>query len=172
MPGTPNPSTPGEAFMDTPIVNGTAYPYLEVEPKAYRFRILNAANDRFLNLQLYVAADKTTWTPANPATPGIPGSPTALCAATADPTDCTEVKMVPVAGQPNQSGGHAERHPRSGNERTGLDPDRHRRRLPAEAGCGTPAAHRLEPQPDYLQFRQRQSALASPGIGGAGGCRG
>ncbi len=59
MPGVPNPSMPGESFLDTPIVNGTAYPYLEVEPKAYRFRILNAANDRFFNLQLYVAADKT-----------------------------------------------------------------------------------------------------------------
>ena len=44
-----------EAFMDTPLVNGTAYPYMEVEPKAYRFRILNAANDRFFNLQFYVA---------------------------------------------------------------------------------------------------------------------
>lgn len=55
IPGTPNPSMPGEAFMDTPIVNGTAYPYLEVEPKAYRFRILNTANDRFFNLQMYVA---------------------------------------------------------------------------------------------------------------------
>ena len=41
--------------MDTPLVNGTAYPYLEVEPKTYRFRVLNAANDRFFNLQLYVA---------------------------------------------------------------------------------------------------------------------
>ena len=69
MPGTPNPSMPGEAFMDTPVVNGTAYPYLEVEPKAYRFRILNAGNDRFLNLQLYVAADKTT-----PTTPGTVGT--------------------------------------------------------------------------------------------------
>jgi len=56
MPGTPNPSMPGEAFMDTPIVNGTAFPYLVVEPKAYRFRILNASNDRSLNLQLYKAA--------------------------------------------------------------------------------------------------------------------
>lgn len=55
MPAMPYPSMPGEAFMDTPIVNGTAYPYLEVEPKAYRFRILNAADDRFFNLQLYVA---------------------------------------------------------------------------------------------------------------------
>ena len=71
-PGNPNPSIPGEAFLDTPIVNGTAYPYLEVEPKAYRFRVLNASNDRFLNLQLYVAADKTA-----PTTPGTTG--TVLC---------------------------------------------------------------------------------------------
>ncbi len=55
IPGTPTPSMVMEAFMDTPVVNGTAYPVLEVEPKAYRFRILNAANDRFLNLQLYKA---------------------------------------------------------------------------------------------------------------------
>ena len=54
-PGTPNPSLVPEAFMDTPIVNGTAYPYLKVERKAYRFRILNASNDRTLNLQLYFA---------------------------------------------------------------------------------------------------------------------
>jgi FtsP/CotA-like multicopper oxidase with cupredoxin domain len=54
-PDTPNPSTPMEAFQDTPVVNGMAYPYLEVEPKAYRFRILNAADDRFFNLQMYQA---------------------------------------------------------------------------------------------------------------------
>ncbi len=41
-----------EAFNDTPIVNGTAYPTTTVDPKAYRFRILNAANDRFCNLSL------------------------------------------------------------------------------------------------------------------------
>jgi len=55
-PGTPNPSMVAEAFMDTPVVNGAAYPYLTVEPKAYRLRILNAANDRFWNLQLYQAS--------------------------------------------------------------------------------------------------------------------
>jgi len=55
IPGTPNPSGVPEAFMDTPIVNGTAYPFLEVQPKAYRLRILNAANDRFLNLSLFTA---------------------------------------------------------------------------------------------------------------------
>jgi FtsP/CotA-like multicopper oxidase with cupredoxin domain len=55
IPGTPNPSTVPEAFLDTPLVNGCAYPYLRVAPKAYRFRILNACNDRSLNLQLYYA---------------------------------------------------------------------------------------------------------------------
>jgi FtsP/CotA-like multicopper oxidase with cupredoxin domain len=55
IPGTPNPSQAGEAFMDTPVINGVAYPYLEIDPQAYRFRILNAADDRFFNLQLYVA---------------------------------------------------------------------------------------------------------------------
>ena len=53
MPGVPHPSMPGESFQDTAMVNGTAFPYLEVQPKAYRFRILNVANDRFFNLQLY-----------------------------------------------------------------------------------------------------------------------
>jgi len=48
-------TTTPEAFMDTPVVNGVAYPTLSVDPKAYRFRILNAANDRMINLGLYVA---------------------------------------------------------------------------------------------------------------------
>lgn len=51
----PEPSTTPEAFMDTMVVNGTAYPYMTVEPKPYRFRILNASNDRMLNLSLFVA---------------------------------------------------------------------------------------------------------------------
>jgi FtsP/CotA-like multicopper oxidase with cupredoxin domain len=93
MPGNPNPSIPGEAFMDTPIVNGTAYPYLEVEPKAYRFRVLNAANDRFLNLQLYVAADKKS-----PTTAGTTGA--VLCNGAVPVADCTEVAMVPVSVAP------------------------------------------------------------------------
>ena len=53
IPGIPNPSGVPESFMDTPIVNGNAYPYLSVQPKLYRFRILNACNDRFVNLQIY-----------------------------------------------------------------------------------------------------------------------
>jgi FtsP/CotA-like multicopper oxidase with cupredoxin domain len=55
MPGTPNPSIVPEGFMDTPLVNGTVYPFAQVGQKAYRFRILNASNDRTINLQLYYA---------------------------------------------------------------------------------------------------------------------
>jgi len=55
IPGTPNLSVGMEHFNDTPIVNGTAYPTVTLPPGEYRFRILNAANDRFWNLQWYVA---------------------------------------------------------------------------------------------------------------------
>ena len=63
IPGVPWVSAPGESFFDTALVNGTVYPTMTVEPTAYRFRILNAANDRFWNLQLYKATgiiDKVT----------------------------------------------------------------------------------------------------------------
>ena len=59
IPGTPNPSLVPEAFMDTMLVNGTPYPYLKVGRHAYRFRILNASNDRTLNLQIYFAKSNT-----------------------------------------------------------------------------------------------------------------
>ncbi|HSF82572.1 MAG TPA: multicopper oxidase domain-containing protein [Anaerolineales bacterium] len=57
MPSTPYISMGMESFNDTPVVNGMAYPTITLEPKAYRFRILNAANDRFFNLSLYQAVD-------------------------------------------------------------------------------------------------------------------
>ena len=59
MPGTPNISMGMESYNDTPTVNGTAYPTTTLQPKSYRFRVLNAADDRYFNLQLY-KADPTT----------------------------------------------------------------------------------------------------------------
>ena len=59
IPSTPNISVGMEAFHDTPLVNGTAYPKTTVSPKTYRFRILNAANDRIFNLHWYVADPRT-----------------------------------------------------------------------------------------------------------------
>lgn len=43
--------TPGFAG-DTIIVNGKAWPYLEVEQRKYRFRILNSSNERFYRMRL------------------------------------------------------------------------------------------------------------------------
>jgi spore coat protein A len=41
-----------EFFGDTVLVNGKVWPYLEVEPRKYRFRILNGANARVWHLTL------------------------------------------------------------------------------------------------------------------------
>jgi FtsP/CotA-like multicopper oxidase with cupredoxin domain len=65
-----------EDFGDTPLINGTAYPVLNVDPKAYRLRILNASNSRMFNIGLYLA------------------DPTVV---TADGRTGTEVEMVPSA---------------------------------------------------------------------------
>src|SRR5665648_131099 len=61
---------------------GTVYPYTNVQPKAYRLRILNASNDRMLNLQMYTA---------DPAQSSADAAPRAN----------TEVKMVPAVPHPS-----------------------------------------------------------------------
>ena len=65
IPGTPLISAGMEQFNDTPVVNGTAYPTVTLEPKSYRLRFLNAANDRFWNLQWYVGDETTASTGTN-----------------------------------------------------------------------------------------------------------
>jgi FtsP/CotA-like multicopper oxidase with cupredoxin domain len=86
MPGVPFNSMGMESFNDTPVVNGTAYPTLTVDPKAYRFRILNAANDRFFNLSLYQAVD-ATGVLCNAANPNPAPESTGVA--------CTEVALNP-----------------------------------------------------------------------------
>ena len=41
-----------EAFGEAHLVNGKLFPYLDVEPRKYRLRILNGANGRFYRLSL------------------------------------------------------------------------------------------------------------------------
>ncbi len=41
-----------EVYGDAQLVNGKLFPYLDVEPRRYRFRVLNAANGRFYYLSL------------------------------------------------------------------------------------------------------------------------
>jgi spore coat protein A len=45
------PWTP-EVFCDGVLANGKLFPYLEVEPRKYRFRVLNGSNARFFHLTL------------------------------------------------------------------------------------------------------------------------
>jgi spore coat protein A len=42
----------GEYFGDTMLVNGKVWPFLNVEPRMYRFRILNGCNARIMSLDL------------------------------------------------------------------------------------------------------------------------
>ncbi|HLI78419.1 MAG TPA: multicopper oxidase domain-containing protein [Candidatus Binataceae bacterium] len=53
-PVSANPAEPWipEFFGDIIVVNGKAWPYFEVEPRKYRFRLLNAANGRFFRFSL------------------------------------------------------------------------------------------------------------------------
>ena len=52
----PNPQTHPfwipEFFGDAIVVNGKTWPYLNVEPRRYRFRVLNGCNARFLELTI------------------------------------------------------------------------------------------------------------------------
>jgi FtsP/CotA-like multicopper oxidase with cupredoxin domain len=74
---TGGPSATPESYMDTAVVNGIAYPVLNVDPKAYRVRFLNGANDRYWNLSLWVADSTQT---------------------SSDNRSNTEVKLVPADG--------------------------------------------------------------------------
>jgi spore coat protein A len=53
-PVSPDPERPWvpEAFGEAHLINGKLFPYLDVEARKYRFRILNGANGRFYRLSL------------------------------------------------------------------------------------------------------------------------
>jgi spore coat protein A, manganese oxidase len=50
-PGAPDPSIVAEFFGDFILVNGMAWPVLDVEPRKYRFRVLNGSDSRFYVLE-------------------------------------------------------------------------------------------------------------------------
>ena len=53
-PVSPKPETPWvpEVFGNAILVNGKLFPYLEVEPRKYRFRVMNGSNGRFYRFSL------------------------------------------------------------------------------------------------------------------------
>jgi FtsP/CotA-like multicopper oxidase with cupredoxin domain len=61
-PGTPyHPKLAPEFFGNVVLVNGVAWPYLNVEPRKYRFHFLNASNARMYNLRLVNQATGEIW---------------------------------------------------------------------------------------------------------------
>jgi spore coat protein A, manganese oxidase len=56
-----------EFFGNTVVVNGRTWPFLEVEPRRYRFRFLNGCNSRFLILK--IVDDPAAARPANASLP-------------------------------------------------------------------------------------------------------
>ena len=53
-PVSPDPQSPWvpEVFGNAILVNGKLFPYLEVEPRKYRFRVLNGSNSRIYHVSL------------------------------------------------------------------------------------------------------------------------
>ena len=149
-PGTPSLSVATNAFHDTMLVNGTAYPYVKVGRKAYRLRILNACADRQLNLQLYYAiSDRIARIGAN-------GAPELQ-------TDSGDVLMLP--GMSSATGGWPARWPTDPREGGVPDP---RAAGPAMIQIGNdggllPQAATINATPVGLEYRYPTDQEASMG---------
>jgi FtsP/CotA-like multicopper oxidase with cupredoxin domain len=131
-----------ESFLDTATVNGKVYPTMTVDPKTYRFRILNASNDRTVNLSLFQAVDGAgNVCDSRLSTPPVPNATVVYTGTAADtPATCTELKMVPAM----PGSGFPAKWPVDG--RPGGVPD------PATAG------------PDLVQIGSEGGLLPAPAI--------
>ncbi len=99
-PGNPdiNPYAIPEFFGDVICVNGRSWPYLEVEPRRYRFRLLNASNARMYGLFLTNASGPSApdiWQISTDG--GLLDSPVNVnfVPFTFNPTGCSEVILPP-----------------------------------------------------------------------------
>jgi spore coat protein A, manganese oxidase len=96
-----------EMYGDASLVNGKLRPYLEVEPRSYRFRLLNASNARIYTL--FFAGAKPAATPAADAPvlhqigsdQGLLAAPVGLTSVTLAPAERADVVVdfAPFAGQ-------------------------------------------------------------------------
>ena len=98
----------GEYFGDVMLVNGKVWPFLDVEPRLYRFRILNGCNARILNLDIpgvkmsQIGAEGGLWDAPVPVTQ--------LVLAPAERADVI-VDFSTVAGQRLQMSNHQPPRP-------------------------------------------------------------
>ena len=122
--GAPERPWVSEVYGDAHLVNGKLFPYLDVEPRPYRFRVVNASNSRFYDLAL-----------ANGATFHQIGTDQGLLAA---PVPLT--KLDPGAGGARRSG---RRLPGArGDERDPQEPGARAHAVPRRARAGRSGARR------------------------------
>ena len=132
--------------------------------KAYRFRILNASNDRILNLQLYYAESNKIAKVTRPARPTLPDQRPARSTMVAGRRRTPTARPGRPPGRPTAATA-ACRTRRA--RRPEHHPDRHRGRLPADAGRAAQHARRLQLQPPRHRRAQRRQQDALPGPGRA-----
>lgn len=86
----------GEYFGDTMLVNGKVWPYLDVQPRLYRLRILNGCNARILSLDI-----SGVWMWQIGAEGGMWDSPVAVSRLVMAPAERADVLVdfSPLAGQ-------------------------------------------------------------------------
>ncbi|HEU4732315.1 MAG TPA: multicopper oxidase [Kofleriaceae bacterium] len=69
--GPPNPDVHPfwipEFFGDVIVVNGKSWPFMEVQPRRYRFRVVNGSNARFYQMQLMRSVNHQPTTTPGPA---------------------------------------------------------------------------------------------------------
>jgi FtsP/CotA-like multicopper oxidase with cupredoxin domain len=93
-----------EFFGDTMLVNGRTWPFLKVEPRRYRFRVVNACNSRFVRMGLVDATSGAT----GPAVyqigieGGLLDTPVKLPGLTEPPTDGTPTPSTRLFMAPSE----------------------------------------------------------------------
>ena len=169
----------GEYFGDTMLVNGKVWPYLDVEPRLYRFRILNGCNARIMSLGIagagiwQIGAEGGMWDRPVPMSQlvmasaeradlivdfrGLAGHTLHLTNSTpAAPVSTPAPPLAPGAADPGRAEGDRARprpHPRPAARRP--------RRAPARAGPhplhyaqrDQPGREQLVPQPQRGPLR-------------------
>jgi spore coat protein A len=95
--GMPESPWVSEAYGDVILINGKMLPYLNVEPRTYRFRVVNASNARFYYLAL---SDGTTLRQIG-SDQGLLPRPVAMKAVTLAPAERADVVIdfAKLAGQ-------------------------------------------------------------------------
>ncbi len=100
----PYPWTP-EFFGDTCLVNGKAFPYLDVQPREYRFTFLNGSQSRFYNLVF----NKAVRSPRSASSSGCSTRRSRSGASCIAPAERADV-VVDFSGLRDRHQGRARRH--------------------------------------------------------------